>query len=582
MRSTFSLFAVAAFLVACPTGGELGGSSDADRDGFEPPTDCNDRDADIHPDAVELCDGVDNDCDGVVDAGDVPGAPTHYRDVDEDGYGSADGGVLQACDPPDGYASRDGDCDDDDPSVNPGATEICDGLDNDCSGGPDFPGGEADADADGVRECDDCDDGDPDNFPGNEEVCDGDDNDCDGDPGPGEEVDQDIDGFPDCDDCDDNDGGVFPGNEEQCDGRDTDCNELADFGGDPDAEIDADNDGFIACAECDDTEEAVRPGIQEECDGLDTDCDGTANYQGEPEVDADMDGAWSCDDCAENDVTVYGGAPELCDGLDNDCNGATDFDVAGEVDTDQDGFPSCNDCLDGDPTSYPGAPELCDGNDNDCDGTTDIGYTAADLDGFGDRITLPAIAPAAEITVEAWVWLDNLLLNGNPQERAVVHKASSTGDDVLIAATEGFDFAGDLWTGSTTSVSAGATASVMQWYHLAMTYDGSVQRFYVDGVEAGSTTEPAGLALDATGGWTLGARDDGTGTFVDEVDGMIDDVRIWDVARTAAEIDADRCVLLDGTEPGLVAYLPLDVDFMDLTGNGNDGTAEGDTVLLPF
>ncbi len=580
MRRTCLLF-VLLLLTGCPTDGP-GSGSDADGDGHDAPADCNDSDADIHPGAVEICDELDNDCDGIVDAGDVPGAPLHHRDQDEDGYGSADGGTVQACEAPDGYTRSDDDCDDENPAVHPGADELCDGEDNDCNGEADAEGGEQDVDGDGAPACADCNDEDEDNHPGNEEICDGFDNDCDGEPGPDEGEDNDLDGFPSCDDCDDNDFERNPGAEEQCDERDNDCNGVADYGGDPDAEIDADNDGFIACAECDDDDDRARPGIQEECDGIDTDCSGDADFQGEPEVDVDGDGYWTCEDCDDDDTTVYDGATELCDGLDNDCNGATDFDAAGEIDGDNDGYPSCNDCLDGDPNTYPGAVEICDGNDNDCDGTTDIGYTAADLDGFGDRITLPPMAPTTEITVELWVWLDNLLLNGNPQERAVVSKTSPNGDDVLIAAEGGFDFVGELWTGSTTTVTAGTTASVFTWYHLAMTYDGAVQRFYVDGVEVGSTTEPAGLALSATGDWTLGARDDGAGLFVDEVDGMIDDVRIWDVARTAAEIDADRCVLLTGTEPGLVAYLPLDTDFIDLTGNGNDGTAVGDAVLLGF
>ncbi len=72
-------------------------------------TDCNDTDPTIHPGASELCDGIDNDCDGIVPA----------DEVDADG---------------DGYMVCAGDCDDDDPNINPGATEICNGIDDDCDG----------------------------------------------------------------------------------------------------------------------------------------------------------------------------------------------------------------------------------------------------------------------------------------------------------------------------------------------------------------------------------------------------------------------------------------------------------------
>jgi hypothetical protein len=211
-----------------------------------------------------------------------------------------------------------------------------------------------------------------------------------------------------------------------------------------------------------------------------------------------------------------------------------------------------------------------------------VGTIAADLDGLGDRIELPAIAPGAAMTIEMWVWRDNLTLNGNPQERALIHKAGAAGeDDLLMAATETFDWDGEVWMGSGVGASAGATAVVMQWYHLALTYDGADLKLYVDGVEVGNTASAAGLLWDSSGAWTLGAREEG-GVFVDEMDGMIDEVRIWNVARTATEIDAARCTPLDGTEPGLVAYLPLDADLDDLTGNGNGGTAVGDALLLPF
>jgi hypothetical protein len=113
-------------------------------------------------------DGLDNDCDGDADSADVVDCP----DIDGDG---------------DGWTPGEGDCDDTDPNVYPGAPRICDGKDSNCDGRLDVAN-DFDDDNDGVAKCaGDCDDNDPDSYPGNTEgpfgdlTCsDGKDNDCDG------------------------------------------------------------------------------------------------------------------------------------------------------------------------------------------------------------------------------------------------------------------------------------------------------------------------------------------------------------------------------------------------------------------
>ncbi|MFN7145183.1 MAG: MopE-related protein, partial [Myxococcota bacterium] len=136
-------------------------ADDDDGDGFSAsgePADCDDSNRLSYPEASELFDRADNNCDGVVDEG------TEGYDDDDDGFSEADG-----------------DCNDRVATVFPGASEDDDALDNDCDGTVDEVTTNSDDDGDGYSENDyDCDDGDPNIHPGATEECDGFDNDCDG------------------------------------------------------------------------------------------------------------------------------------------------------------------------------------------------------------------------------------------------------------------------------------------------------------------------------------------------------------------------------------------------------------------
>jgi hypothetical protein len=385
------------------------GYADEDGDGFAACEDCDDALFAINEDAVEICDGIDNDCDGWVDDmdPDVAGASTWYGDADGDSYGGQQF-TATACDAPQGYVDNSDDCNDVDSSTYPGATEVCDEADNNCDGDID-EGVEttwyADTDNDGygdststteacsvppgyVWDGTDCDDSSATTNPASYEVCDGADNNCDGvtDEDSALDVstwyaDSDADGFGD------------PAT------TDLDCNQ-------PTGYVSDDTD-------CDDAAVGTYPGADEYCDSVDTDCDGTLDESGALDADtwyedADGDGYGNassfdiaCDqpssyvaddtDCDDTAVASYPGADEYCDNVDTDCDGTVDEDDALDAttwyaDSDSDSYgdsattdTACSqptgyvaddtDCDDAAGTSYPGAAETCDDVDADCDGS---------------------------------------------------------------------------------------------------------------------------------------------------------------------------------------------------------------------
>jgi len=364
---------------------------DDDGDGDPDATDCAPLDPSLHAGAAEVCDGVDQDCDGLVDDG-----------LD------TDGDSVTTCGPDGLIDTADDDWDDGDPSIYPGALEACgDGVDQDCDGLD-----TVDEDGDGFSAAwcggDDCQDGDAAVNPGAVEICgDGVDQDCDG--GDASTGDLDGDGFSECTgDCDDSDPDLSPAESELCDGIDNDCDgEIdEDFPEVCDTCLDADGDGVTDCdGDCDDADPLVFPGAAEICDGLDSDCDGVTPAG---ELDQDGDGLSTCTgDCDDLDDTVHPGALEVSDdGIDQDCSGADtvtcwededgdgfggDVPLLAEGECDGDGLSDLDtDCDDEDDQVYPDAPELCDGVDNDCDGAVDDDVEAwdwfadADGDGAGD------------------------------------------------------------------------------------------------------------------------------------------------------------------------------------------------------
>ncbi len=489
----------------------------------EDDTDCDDDAFEANPNHEEICDGLDNDCDGETDEDDATDAPAWYRDEDGDGYGQAAVSAV-ACDAPSGYVADDTDCDDGEAASNPGHDEICDGLDNDCDAeideddAVDAPTWYRDDDGDGygteksiMVQCEQ----------------------------PG--------GYgPDAGECDDDNAAINPGADERCDGVDNDCDGDVDEDDAVDAPTwyqDSDGDGYgsasvttFSCAQpaghvaasgdCDDGDRGANPGADELCDGRDTDCDGAVDEDSAADAptwyhDADADGygldsstliqcyapsgyAALGGECDDSDSAINPAATEVCDGIDNDCEGSADGSDAVDAstyyaDTDRDSYgdpgntqAACTqpsgyvvdntDCDDGNATVFLGAPEICgDGEINDCGATAE------------DALTTCGLGPSMDLNDA-----DAILLGGSAGEEAgyCVAGAGDVDGDGLPDLLVGAAYAD--WE----PLDAGAA------YLITATPSGSSFLYYQTALWGGSDQDYAGEAVAGAGDVNADGFDD--------------------------------------------------------------------------
>ncbi|HNF71717.1 MAG TPA: putative metal-binding motif-containing protein, partial [Chitinophagaceae bacterium] len=264
--------------------------------------DCDDSDFNVNPEATELCNEIDDDCNGTPDDGLV--FLDYYTDFDGDGYGDFLATPTNACAPVFDAVTNNLDCNDADLAINPLATEVCNNIDDDCDGNIDngltFVTYYQDSDEDGFG-----------NGIVTQSSCNGapsgyvlDNTDCDDSFILYQDLDNDSYGsliISACGaqnnmDCNDNDNAINPSVAEVCNGIDDNCNILADetlsF---QDYYPDFDEDGYgdalavpvnscnpvpgavLDNLDCDDLNDAINPAAAEVCNTIDDDCDGNVD-----------------------------------------------------------------------------------------------------------------------------------------------------------------------------------------------------------------------------------------------------------------------------------------------------------------
>jgi hypothetical protein len=326
-------------------------------------------DCDAQEPSVEICDGLDNDCNNETDEG-----MDEKTCSEENDYGTCEG--TQVCSGTEGYM-----CDAKIP-----AEEICDGEDNDCDG--DVDEGFSDTDKDGQADCvdDDCD---------NDGILNDDDNCvCTANP---DQKDTDGNNFGDA--CDDDwDGDGVPNEEDNCptiinpDQTNTDKDMM---NGDQDGDLcdlDDDGDGDLDDVDCAPKNPAINSNAVELCDNVDNNCNAVIDegftdsdndkladcVDPDDDNDGDLDecaeGEVNCKvDCAPTDPTINSQADEVCDGLDNNCDGNVD---EGFDDTDEDEIA---DCVDADMDN-----DGVDNEDDNCKLVVNADQANHDDDALGD------------------------------------------------------------------------------------------------------------------------------------------------------------------------------------------------------
>ena len=206
---------------------------------------------------------------------------------------------------------------------------------------------------------------------------------------------------------------------------------------------------------------------------------------------------------------------------------------------------------------------------------------AAVLDGIDDYIEIPSSDTAnnfdtdEDFTVEAWIKADDIQPDTGNNDNDIIEKWSGSGGYPFVIRYD--RNTGQIrvarWdTSNNPTIISTTVIKDAEFHHVAFVKDGETLSLYIDGELEGTTTDTTTNSTQNSSALNIGRRGNDTNYFA----GNVDELRIWNTARSENEIKNNLNTTLTGTESNLVAYYNFDEDSRELitdsSTTGNDGT----------
>ena len=201
-------------------------------------------------------------------------------------------------------------------------------------------------------------------------------------------------------------------------------------------------------------------------------------------------------------------------------------------------------------------------------------------------VTIPATLNSTmntnNITLEGWFYFTSLVPNTNYLPMLIGEAYNVDANITYCMHRQGNIIIAGFYNGGWQAASSSTFIPINTWIHIASTYDQNQIKLYFNGVLNATFNSNQTLPISGNQPWYLGKRWD----HLETLGGVMDEIRIWNVARTQAQIQASMNSTVPTNSVGLRAYYKLDESTgniaSDATGNGYDGTlSNGPTWQVP-